>query len=188
MDVKKILIYFLIGIVILLPYLGFVFLLKWYNNKVDEIDNAAFIVISKEEMQLSLYDYAGNLKKNYPIACGKNMGNKRVVGDMKTPEGIFHISSVEDASSWTHDFKDGKGEIDGCYGNWFLRLSVPNQSGIGIHGTHDPNSIGSRVTEGCIRLNNSDLEELKQLVYIGMTVIIIPSYLDVSNNKLPDAK
>ena len=44
--------------------------------------------------------------------------------------------------------------------------------GIGIHGTHDPESIGTMVTQGCVRLWNEDLEELKGRVFIGMKVII----------------
>ncbi|MBR1487120.1 MAG: L,D-transpeptidase, partial [Synergistaceae bacterium] len=42
-----------------------------------------------------------------------------------------------------------------------------------IHGTHDPNSIGTNVTEGCIRLNNADIAELKEnYAYRNMPVEI----------------
>ena len=51
---------------------------------------------------------------------------------------------------------------------------MPNFPKIGIHGTHLPESIGTRCTEGCIRLNNDDLRELKEYIKIGMTVIILP--------------
>ena len=43
---------------------------------------------------------------------------------------------------------------------------------IGIHGTHDPSSIGTRASEGCIRLNNKDLETLKPYVKVGTKVVI----------------
>lgn len=87
---------------------------------------------------------------------------------MKTPDGTFVIDEIIDASSWTHDFKDGKGEIAGAYGPWFLSLDTYNLSqgawgGIGIHGTHDPASIGTLASEGCIRLRNQDIEALKNL-------------------------
>jgi lipoprotein-anchoring transpeptidase ErfK/SrfK len=180
MDSKKVLLYVLLGIVVLLPYLGVVFIKHWYNRKVQEISNAAFIVVNKEDMQLSLIDYSGKVLKQYGIACGKNYGDKQKVGDMKTPEGVFHISSIEKSDDWTHDFGDGNGEIKGAYGPWFLRLETPGHQGIGIHGTHKPESIGTRDTEGCIRLKNEDLVDLKSRVYIGMTVIITPSSLDVS--------
>lgn len=45
-----------------------------------------------------------------------------------------------------------------------------------------PESIGSRATEGCIRLNNDDLERLVTLIYPPLTVVITPSVMDESLN------
>ena len=60
----------------------------------------------------------------------------------------------------------------GAYGPWFIRLKT-GWNGIGIHGTHDPGSIGTDVTEGCIRLQNKDVEELKkQYIKVGLPVVI----------------
>jgi lipoprotein-anchoring transpeptidase ErfK/SrfK len=96
------------------------------------------------------------------------------VGDNRTPEGDFTISSIEDSRSWTHDFRDGKGAIRGAYGPWFIRLATPGWKGIGIHGTHDPDSIGTAVTEGCIRLKNADLIRLAAWISVGIPVTINP--------------
>lgn len=142
-------------------------------------NKADHIVISKESMTLNLYDSDGGLIFSFPVAVGKNYGNKEKIGDMKTPEGEFSIVQIQDASAWTHDFKDGKGVIAGCYGNWFIRLKTPPHTGIGIHGTHAPESIGTRATEGCIRLNNADLDKLKPLVRVGMKVTIESSVKDM---------
>ena len=46
--------------------------------------------------------------------------------------------------------------------------------GIGIHGTHDPASLGTAATEGCIRLENSDLVRLVTRLPIGTKVEIRP--------------
>lgn len=150
---------------------------------------AALIAISKESMTLAVYDLNSRLLAAYPIACGRALGNKEKPGDMKTPEGLFSVQQVQDASTWTHDFGDGKGEIKGAYGSHFIRLKTPGHRGIGIHGTHDPASIGTRATEGCIRLNNSDLLQLvKKYVYVGMPVVIITSEADSAVPcRLPDA-
>ncbi len=136
------------------------------------------IVISKETLTLTLYDSDGGVVCEFPVAVGKNLGDKRRKGDMKTPEGEFFIENIQNASWWTHDFGDGKGEIAGCYGAWFIRLNTPPHKGIGIHGTHLPESIGTRATEGCIRLENSNLDSLKPLVHIGMPVRIESSEAD----------
>lgn len=170
----------LLIILVIIPYCGLYGLKMWYDHKIDKIANARFIIVDKESLYLKLYDYTGSEVNSYGISCGKNLGNKGVIGDLKTPEGIFHITEIEEASSWGHDFKDGKGRIEGAYGPWFLRLEVPGHKGIGIHGTHKPESIGTRDTEGCIRLKNEDIADLKTKVNIGMVVIVLPSLGDLS--------
>jgi lipoprotein-anchoring transpeptidase ErfK/SrfK len=44
--------------------------------------------------------------------------------------------------------------------------------GIGIHGTHKPELMRARDSEGCIRLQNQNVEELKQYVRVGTKVVI----------------
>ena len=134
------------------------------------------ILIRKSEFCLYLL-VNGNVVQSWPIALGKNAGQKEVVGDMKTPNGSFPVDEVLGSSDWTHDFGDGKGEIAGAYGPYFISLDTSTLSGgawdgIGIHGTHDPASIGTRASEGCIRMNNEDLRALKEYVNVGMQVTI----------------
>ena len=137
--------------------------------------------------------------RSFPIAVAKNTGDKQRPGDNKTPtswgnivaipaeykgadvgvkssEVPFRVEEICDASTWAHDFNDGKGVIEGAYGPWFISLDT-GWDGIGIHGTHDPNSIGTNASEGCIRLLNKDIIELKEIIStdnggIGTRVII----------------
>ena len=182
-SLRKIL-FVVLAILVLIPYLGLIGVKLWYENKVDKISNARFIIVDKESMSLKLYDYTGSEIKSYGISCGKKLGDKKVIGDLKTPEGVFHITEIEEASTWGHDFKDGKGKIEGAYGPWFLRLEIPGHKGIGIHGTHKPESIGTRDTEGCIRLKNEDIDDLRKKVNIGMVVIVLPSLGDLSATQI----
>ncbi|MDR1551921.1 MAG: L,D-transpeptidase [Prevotellaceae bacterium] len=138
----------------------------------------SFIIISKQDMKLRRYDFAGNVVEEYPVACGRNYGNKKKRGDNKTPEGVFTVQQIQNASAWTHDFGDGKGQIKNAYGQYFIRLKTGFQ-GIGIHGTHAPESIGTRATEGCIRLRNEDLLKLVKNIKLSMVVIITASSEDV---------
>ena len=128
------------------------------------------IVIDKSDFSLTVKK-DDKIEKVYEIAIGKNFGQKEKVGDMRTPTGEFVVDEILDASYWKHDFKDGKGEIEGAYGPWFISL-VTGWDGIGIHGTHDPASIKTMVSEGCIRMNNADVEELKTKTQVGTKVII----------------
>lgn len=152
------------------------------QRELDKIENARFILISKQEMKLRLIDYKGNELFCAPVATGKNVGNKEKAGDMRTPEGVFQVADIQQSAEWKHDFKDGKGEISGAYGDYFIRLAVPGHKGIGIHGTHLPESIGTRASEGCIRMDNEDLNRLVSLIYPPVTVVITPGAEDEKAN------
>lgn len=130
-----------------------------------------FVRIDKTRLTLTLLS-DGDTLAHHRISCGRGYGHKQRQGDLRTPEGWFTIVSFTDAREWGHDFHDGKGFIPHAYGPWFIRLSAGN--GIGIHGTHDPESIGLRATEGCIRLRNEELARLKPLLHRGMRVQILP--------------
>lgn len=139
-----------------------------------------FIVISKQELKLyvceALEDDTVRIAE-FPVCLSRNLGQKERKGDMKTPESPagkpFKITAIQDASTWKHDFKDGRGNIL-AYGHWFLRLETPGHSGIGIHGsTNNESSVPGRASEGCIRLRDADIITLKEkYAYVGMPVII----------------
>lgn len=139
--------------------------------------NGSFIVISKKDLNLRVYSKDSTLLAEYPCCLSKNKGDKQRKGDMRTPESPqgkpFKITAIQDASTWRHDFKDGRGNIK-AYGHWFLRLLTPGHSGIGIHGsTNNENSVPGRASEGCIRLRDQDIITLKEkYAYVGMPVII----------------
>lgn len=135
------------------------------------------ILIKKADFKLYVLD-KGQVIESFDCALGKNPGDKQKSGDMKTPNGTFKVIEVCDASYWTHDFKDGKGEIKGAYGPWFFYLDTTAKSkglwdGIGIHGTHDPSSMRTLASEGCIRLLNKNVQLLKdKYIRVGTMVTI----------------
>lgn len=135
------------------------------------------IYIKKSAFTLYLLDDKKNVIRAYDCTLGKNPGQKTKRGDMKTPTGTFLVDEICDARGWTHDFGDGKGEIKGAYGPWFISINTDEMSkgawgGIGIHGTHKPELMRARDSEGCIRLQNQNVEELKQYVRVGTKVVI----------------
>ena len=163
-------------------------------------DARYLIHIHKQAYKLELFEKGKTAPvRTYGIAVARNPGDKQRTGDNRTPTswgravaiskaykgaeaGVpsakvpFRVEEVCDASDWTHDFHDGKGVIAGAYGPWFISLDT-GWDGIGIHGTHDPASIGTMASEGCLRLKNSDVAELKKIIYrdnkgVGTRVII----------------
>ena len=144
-----------------------------------------FILISKPEYRLYVCEVVdGDTVKrvHYPVCVGMAKGQKQKKGDMKTPEctaeNPFIITEIKDASQWYHDFGDGRGSIL-SYGNWFMRLKTPGFSGIGIHGsTNNESSVPGRGSEGCIRLRNDDLDDLKaKYAFVGMRVVVLADEL-----------
>lgn len=140
-------------------------------------DATKYIEIDKPSCTLTVKDDSTTYMQ-VPVCLGEGIGQKMRAGDHKTPEGEFKIRSIENSSGWSHDFHDGQGKRKGAYGPWFFRLSTPQSTHIGIHGTCFPESTGKRESEGCIRLRNEDLEELKQHVFYGMKVVIFPDLPD----------
>jgi lipoprotein-anchoring transpeptidase ErfK/SrfK len=50
-----------------------------------------------------------------------------------------------------------------------------------IHGTNAPETIGTRVSSGCIRLTNQDVTDLYSRVSVGTKVIVLPMTRQAAN-------
>jgi murein L,D-transpeptidase YafK len=139
------------------------------NKNISAQEKGDYLLVVKHLFKLFHYQ-DGKQIAEYFIAIGLNPGDKQAIGDFRTPLGLFPVVGIEDSSDWDHDFNDGNGTIKNAYGPWFIRLLTNEKTtvsgrkwtGIGIHGTHAPASIGKRATEGCIRLRNEDLIKLVQ--------------------------
>jgi len=148
--------------------------------------NKLFIVMSKKDYYLYVYEPQGNdtvMVARYDCAFSLKKGQKEGEGDMKTPhctmQNPFEISQIVDASTWSHDFGDGRGSIL-SYGSNFLRLITPGHKGIGIHGsTNNAESVPGRASEGCIRLKDADITDLaNNYAHLGMKVVIKAEEID----------
>ncbi len=93
----------------------------------------------------------GEPYKQYPVAVGK----------YSTPTPVGNFKVLRKARNW------GTG-----FGTRWIGLTVP--WGIyGIHGTNKPHSIGSYASQGCIRMNNRNVEEIYPWVKPGTRVVIV---------------
>ncbi|MDR5660067.1 peptidoglycan-binding protein [Serpentinicella sp. ANB-PHB4] len=59
----------------------------------------------------------------------------------------------------------------GPFGTRWMRINVP-WGGYGIHGTDEPESIGTEASRGCVRMFNEDVNELYDIVPLGTPVKI----------------
>lgn len=151
-----------------------------------------FAVVSKQEYRLYVYEKVGAdtvLVAHYPVCYARNTGQKTRTGDSTTPEGsmsnYFTISEILNASSWRHDFKDGRGNML-AYGHWFMRLNLSKATNlnaatrsnrsIGIHGsTNNRASVPGNDSEGCIRLRDEDIIHFHDnFARVGMKIVVKP--------------
>lgn len=140
---------------------------RWSYENGSNYDPESYILIDKPTNNLKVIK-GNRVIFETQVCLGARYGDKTMVGDHKTPEGTFSIASIENSSGWS----PSRNQYGGAYGPWFFRLKAPQSSHIGIHGTNRPYSIGQRQSEGCIRLHNSELVKLRELVGQGMKVII----------------
>ncbi|MDP3804758.1 MAG: L,D-transpeptidase family protein, partial [Candidatus Omnitrophota bacterium] len=120
------------------------------------------IVIDKSQNILTLKSDQ-DIFKTYRASTGKNSC---------TPVGTFKITNEIIDPPW-YPPAGGmipSGDPRNVLGSRWLGLSKPSY---GIHGTTQPELIGQSVTEGCVRLKNSDVEELYLIVPAGTEVVIV---------------
>lgn len=154
----------------------------------DKVKNrkSLFIIMSKKDFYLYVYEAQDGdtvMIARYDACFSLQKGQKQRPGDMKTPHctprNPFRITQIQQAATWVHDFGDGRGSIP-AYGAWFLRLLTPGYKGFGIHGsTGNRRSVPGRASEGCIRLRDEDIEDLRDhYAFEGMKVIIKAEDID----------
>lgn len=107
------------------------------------------IEVSVSNRTLTLKENSA-VRKIYPIAVGRML--------FYTPVGDFVIVNRQPNPG-------------GPYGTMWLTLS---KRSYGIHGTNDPSSIGKAVSKGCIRMQNTAVNELASIVPNGTAVFIRP--------------
>ena len=118
-------------------------------------------------VQISLADFslivrAGELYvRRYRIGIGR---------DNSTPVGRFKVlSKIPDPQYTDPDGRvfEARDPLNPLGRHW-LDLG----DSYGIHGTNDPASIGRAASRGCIRLSNSDVEEIAGMLVVGSPVVI----------------
>lgn len=123
---------------------------------------AAEIIINLPSRTLSYYE-DHQLVREYPVAIGKT--------STPTPIGEYTIVQKEIDPAWYSPETPGL-VIDSGPDNPLGYRWLGFYGNYGIHGTNAPWSIGSVISNGCIRMREADVEDLFPLVQPGTTVRI----------------
>lgn len=127
------------------------------------------VVVRKSQFKLYIF-YEGIAFKAFPIAIGAEADS--------TPEGVYRMGGKTAKPTWWPPESTGLqgpipyGDPRNPLGSHWIALYHDLHSGLGIHGTNDPDSIGTRASLGCIRMKNEDVQLLFAVTLEGMKCYI----------------
>lgn len=127
------------------------------------------VKVKKDKFQLYLYD-GKSIFKIYKIGIGRQD---------RTPSGDFIISTKQKEPIW---YNEGRaipyGSKENVLGTRWMALKPigetnTNLRGYGIHGTWEPDTVGTKASNGCIRMKNEDVNELFSILPYRTKVTIL---------------
>jgi len=127
------------------------------------------ITISKSEFKLRLFKRL-RFSKSYGVAVGQPA--------YPTPSGRFRIQNKQVNPTWSVPNSPWAGELGGSTvaggsaANPLKARWMGIANGVGIHGTGQEWSIGSRASHGCIRMRVADVIDLYPRVPVGSSIVI----------------
>jgi len=130
---------------------------------------ATAITIQQSTFTLRLFKHL-KVVKTYKVAVGQPQ--------YPTPRGRFAIVSKQVDPVWSVPNSPWAGElagttvVGGSAANPLKARWMGIANGVGIHGTGEDGSIGSRASHGCIRMHVGDVVALYKRVPVGTPVLI----------------
>jgi len=133
-----------------------------YSGMKLKVVAAKFSILVSRSRNLLFLREGDEIIKTYRIATGQNSS---------TPLGTFTIENKLIHPTW---YRAGAvvppDSSDNVLGSRWMGFSI---AGYGIHGTTTPESIGTSVSAGCIRMLNQDVEELYDIVPLKTIVAVV---------------
>lgn len=151
------------------------------NVSADTVNDV--FVVDKAQQQLYIVKSNGptdqEIVSRYRITTGQVKGDKEREGDLRTPEGVYFI--INSISGDKLPAKYGPIAYVLNYPNTVDRIFRRTGSNIWLHGRDV--AIHDYQTEGCISMDNDSIVQLKNLVQISGTPIIIMDSLQTVDDR-----
>lgn len=130
------------------------------------------LYIDKSDRRLFLLN-GNEVLRAYSFDLGRQpVGDKRVQGDARTPEGLYYIDRRNPDSqfhlSLGISYPNAEDRAQAA------RLGQSPGGDIFIHGTPFMMLFRQDWTWGCIAVTNNEIEEIYSMVQIGTPVLIVP--------------
>lgn len=142
--------------------------LKWPEKGSDHA-----ILVDKSQQKVFIYrkDALSEPVKTYSCSTGENEGKKSKQNDRKTPEGIYFFINVFEQKDLAPIYGVRAFPLD--YPNPVDRREGRDGYGIWFHGTNKP--LKPKDTNGCIVLENQNIEDLSSYIKLHDTPVVITS-------------
>jgi lipoprotein-anchoring transpeptidase ErfK/SrfK len=126
-----------------------------------------FLIVNKQTNEIA-YIQGEQVQTVYKAATGKT--------DDLTPQGLFTII-VKAKDPYYRKSDIPGGHRDNPLGRRWMGFDARDTDGriYGIHGTNHPESIGKYISNGCIRMQNAEVEALFDEVPQGTKILIVKS-------------
>ena len=155
---------------------------RWVDMTIADSKTSKDYAIVVDKFARKLYIYHSGVKKfEYSAELGKNwVGDKRVRGDMATPEGLYKISKKFDSTK-TKYYKalllNYPNEEDTAkFREEIASGTLPHNAKIGgLIEIHGDGGKGIDWTEGCIALTNKEMDQIYKIIKVGTPVTIVGS-------------
>lgn len=139
------------------------------GDRIRTLDQPEFAIVVNKQDNTLLLKLNGKFFKRYSVGTGEYG---------RTPEGSFVVVNRLKEPPWwpAGGVELPFGHPDNILGTRWLGIEAtgdtPRVRGYGIHGTWDDSTIGTQSSAGCVRMRNSEVEELFALVQTGVPVTI----------------
>lgn len=136
------------------------------GQKLKILNGNITVNVDKSDFRIDVY-LDGRWLMGFPVGHGRI--------EKRTPTGEFVVGIRQKEPMWQP--RDGRpaipyGEPGNPLGDRWIGFKDGVHFGLGIHGTDDPESIGTLCSEGCVRLRNEDVTTLYPWIRSGTRVVI----------------
>ena len=156
---------------------------NWQASIYDEGLPTHLVAVDKQRQSFLFFEHKSPLKLKYTFPCttGQVPGDKQVINDLRTPEGIYF---VEYKIAGGLDFKE--------YGGIAYTLNYPNpvdklrgKTGYGIWIHSKGYGIYPRDTKGCVAIGLKDIDTVGPSLRPG-TAVVLAEHVDETAVPRPD--
>lgn len=136
------------------------------GDRLKILDREVAVVVDKSEYRLDV-TYDGAYLMSFPVGHGAHG---------RTPVAEFVVDLRQEQPNWypANQPMVPYGDPGNPLGERWIGFGETNGlKGFGIHGTNQPETIGSEASEGCVRLRNEDVIRLYPFISVGCKVSVV---------------